>query len=132
MIPETNSSLLEIDDEHLPSKTFALDINAGRIRGNKDGREALEQAIFLILSTRRYAHLIYSWNYGSETDNLIGQPKDYAYPEIKRCITEALLQDDRILEVSDFNFSSEKSRVLVTFTAKTIFGNITTEVPINV
>lgn len=132
MIPAANSDIITADAERLPSRTYALDIDSGRIRGTTDGREALKQAIYLILNTERYAHLIYSWNYGSETNNLIGQPKDYALPEIKRLITEALLQDDRILSVEKFEFSTEKFKVLVTFTVNTIYGEIDSGVTLNV
>ncbi len=132
MIPTANSDIISADAEILPSRTYALDITAGRIRGATDGREALKQAIYLILNTERYAHLIYSWNYGAETNNLIGQPRDYALPEIKRLITEALLQDDRILNVEKFEFSTVKSKVLVSFTVNTIYGEINSEVKLDV
>lgn len=132
MIPAANSNIITADAERLTSRTYALDIDSGRIRGMTDGREALKQVIYLILNTERYAHLIYSWNYGSETNDLIGQPKDYALPEIKRLITEALLQDDRILSVEKFEFSTKKFEVLVTFTVNTIYGEIDSKVVLDV
>ena len=74
-----------------PGKTFCLD-GPGMI----DGKEAVRQAIYLILNTERYAWLIHSWNYGVELHSLIGQDPDFCIPEIERCVREALLQDDRI------------------------------------
>lgn len=102
-------------------------IEHGRIRGMVDELESLRQAIYLILSTERYAYLIYSWNYGVELVELIGQPKEYALPEIKRCITEALLQDDRITAVDGFEFETGKKTVHVTFTVHSIFGDLEVE-----
>lgn len=99
----------------------------GHIRGMVDELESLRQAIYLILSTERYAYLIYSWNYGVELVELIGQPKEYALPEIKRCITEALLQDDRITAVDGFEFEAGKKTVHVTFTVHSIFGDLEVE-----
>ncbi len=91
-------------------------------------RERLpREGIYLILSTERYAYLIYSWNYGVELVELIGQPKEYALPEIKRCITEALLQDDRITSVDGFEFETGKKTVHVTFTVHSIFGDLEVE-----
>lgn len=90
MIPKVDNDLLTLEVETQPSLTYALDIEHGRIRGMVDELESLRQAIYLILSTERYAYLIYSWNYGVELVELIGQPKEYALPEIKRCITEYL------------------------------------------
>ncbi len=124
MIPNVENDLLTLEIETQPSLTYALDVENGRIRGKVDGRESLRQAIYLILSTERYAYLIYSWNYGVELAELIGKPKEYAYPEIKRCIAEALLQDDRIEAVDSFDFKTKGKRVQVTFTVHSIFGDL--------
>lgn len=127
MIPKVDNDLLTLEVETQPSLTYALDIEHGHIRGMVDELESLRQAIYLILSTERYAYLIYSWNYGVELVELIGQPKEYALPEIKRCITEALLQDDRITAVDGFEFETEKKTVHVTFTVHSIFGDLEVE-----
>ena len=79
-----------------PGYTHKLDIDQQRVRGTTDERDAVLQAVYLILNVERYAYPIYSRNYGSELSDLIGKPKDYAMSEMKRRITEALLQDDRI------------------------------------
>lgn len=128
MIPKTDNDLRSLAVEMQPSLTYGLDIEQGRIRGKVDRIEAVRQAIYLILNTERFAYLIHSWNYGVELDGLVGQPQAYALPEIKRCITEALLQDDRITAVDGFSFENGKKTVHVTFTAHSIFGNLETEV----
>ncbi len=127
MIPKTDNDLLSLNIETQPSLTYALDIENGRIRGSVDRVEALRQAIYLILSTERYEYLIYSWDYGVELKELIGQSKEYALSEIKRRITEALTQDDRITAVEGFEFEVEKNSVHTTFTARTIFGEMEVE-----
>lgn len=132
MIPQVDNDLFSMETETQPSRTYALDIENNRIRGKVDGAESLRQAIYLILNTQRYDYLIYSWNYGAELKDLIGQPKEYALSEMKRRITEALLQDDRITDVGDFAFEAGKKSVHVTFVARTIFGDIDSEVDINV
>lgn len=128
MIPNTDNDLLAFAAETQPSLTYALDIEQGRIRGKVDRLDAVRQAIYLILNTERFAYLIHSWNYGAELKELIGQPKSYAFPEIKRCITEALLQDDRVTAVDGFSFENGKKTVHVTFKVHTIFGDLETEV----
>lgn len=127
MIPKTDDDLLTLEVETQPNLTYALDIEHGRIRGMVDNLESLRQAIYLILSTERYAYLIYSWDYGVELVELIGKPKEYALPEIKRCITEALLQDDRVTAVDGFEFETGKETVHVTFTVHSIFGDLEVE-----
>lgn len=89
-----------------------------------DKREALRQAVYLILNVERYAYPIYSRNYGSELVDLIGQPMDYAMSEMKRRITDALMQDDRITGVDDWTFETGRKSVLVRFTVYTIYGEL--------
>ncbi len=89
-----------------------------------DQRDALFQAIYLILNVERYAYPIYSWRYGVELADLIGKPKDYAMSEIKRRITEALMQDDRITAVDDWSFESGRKSVLANFKVYTIYGDL--------
>ncbi|EKN42774.1 hypothetical protein CFSAN001627_04692, partial [Clostridium botulinum CFSAN001627] len=93
---------LEMEEIIEPTKTYKIKDN--RIVGFIDNVEALKQAIALILNTERYEYLIYSWNYGSELDGVIGRQKDIAESEFKRRIKEALSQDDRINNVDNFIF----------------------------
>lgn len=58
----------------------------------------------------------------SEIGELIGRPKDYAASELKRTISEALLQDDRIEAVDNWSFEFGKKKVTATFTVTSIFG----------
>jgi len=133
MIPAT-AEILKNDFQitERPTKTFKLDIERGVVFGTIDGIEAMKQAIFLILNTERFRHIIYSWNYGSEFSDLIGKPKPLVMPELKRLITEALKQDSRITDVKDFSFTSDKGKVNVTFTVVTIFGEIESETAVTI
>ncbi|WP_342441734.1 DUF2634 domain-containing protein [Lysinibacillus sp. FSL K6-0075] len=127
MIPQNNlDEELTADFEEVvqPSRTYKLDLVRKRIVGYADGREAIEQAIYKALSTERYDHLIYTWNYGAEIGKLFGQPIPFVYSELKRLITEALTHDDRIDSVDAFSFSHIKNKVHVQFTAHTIAGEI--------
>ena len=107
-----------------PGYTHKLDIDRQRVSGMTDKREALYQAIYLILNVERYAWPIYSWRYGSEFSDLIGKAKDYAMSEMKRRITEALEQDDRITGVGSWSFETGRKTVLANFTVYTIFGEL--------
>ncbi len=107
-----------------PSLTHKLDIDRQRVRGTTDKQDAVLQAVYLILNTERYAYPIYSWNYGVELSDLIGKPKDYAMSEMKRRITEALLQDDRITGLSDWEYEAGRKSVRVSFVVHTIYGDV--------
>ena len=116
-----------------PSRTYAVNWQIGRISGTVDGMDALKQAIYKVLQTERFAHLIYSWNYGFEANRLIGQSAAYLKSEIQRLVTEALLADDRITAVENFKVSiTGKRQAAVEFTVVSVFGEteIETEVTI--
>lgn len=134
MIPATDTdiSILTLGALEMPSNTFFFDLDGRRVRGYADRREAMKQAIYLIIYTERYTYPIYSWNYGAELDGLIGQPIPYVLPEIKRRVTEALLQDDRITGVDNWEFEVRRGVVSATFTAHTIWGDIDAAAEVNV
>lgn len=126
-----------IDDIEIitePSLTYQLDLTRYRMPSLLvEGKAALEQAIYKILMTERYQYPIYSWNYGFELQDLYGKPFDYALPELKRRIREALIQDDRITEVDQFQFEpQERNSLLVTFVVHSIYGELKTIQEVNV
>ena len=129
MIPQTGENVRQDFTlaDALPSRTFRLYPETEELRGVTDGLQAVRQAVFLMLNTERYAWLIHSWDYGAELQDLIGQEVNYCIPEIERRVQEALLQDDRITEVRDFEFTVKKSEVLATFTVVSTFGNFQAE-----
>jgi phage baseplate assembly protein W len=128
MIPNINSKLQQgFQIVEQPTKTYKLDIEKGTVVGHTDHLGAIKQAIHLILNTERFNYEIYSWNYGIELFGLIGEPKEYVYAELKRRITEALTQDERIESVDAFSFSTVKNEVAVTFTVHTKIGDIQAE-----
>lgn len=133
MIPVINEQFLQdFSEVEIPSKDYSLDRAKSKINGTVEDLEALKQTIYFILNTERYEHLIYSWNYGVELADLIGQPYSYVVPELERRITEALTQDERITGVSDFSFEKNKNKVHVTFVVSTIYGSVESEVNVSV
>lgn len=130
MIP-TTANIPEFTIDAQPGLTYYLNIERDIIAGSTDNIDALQQAIYLILSTERYAHVIYSWNYGVELIDLIGREKQYVVPELKRRITEALLQDDRINSVEDFEITNNKNKYSCVFRVKSIYGTLQVEQGVN-
>lgn len=134
MIPGVVSVLKEdFEIEEQPSKDFKLYVEKNIVNGFNDGIEAVKQTIYMILNTERYRYNIYSWNYGIELEDLIGEHVTYACPEIERRIIEALTQDERILSVDAFSFDlNQKKKILVTFVVHSIFGDIDSEKVVDV
>ncbi|MCI1958826.1 MAG: DUF2634 domain-containing protein [Clostridia bacterium] len=132
MIPE-GLSTTNITVTAKPSKTYGLNINKDFIAGKKDTIEAVKQAVYLMLNTERYDWLIFSWNYGIELKDLFGKPINYVKSELKRRIKEALTQDDRISDVSDFSFEKTARNTLsVKFTVTCDYGAFESGVSVNV
>lgn len=126
MVPKTKE-ITWVRRRDLPSRTYRIDRERKRIAGLCDGLEAMRQAVWKVLETERFAHLIYSWDYGAELAGLIGKPASYLYPAIEARITEALLQDERVQGVGPFAFERQGGRVHVTCRVQTIFGALEAE-----
>lgn len=132
MIP--SSANVELTNYEIqPSLTYKLDLENKRIMGKVDNSDSVFQAVQKILSTDKYAYDIYDWNYGNELLKLVG--KEFSYIEVKlpQIIEEALLQDDRIKEISDFEITQVSiDTISVSFKVITIFStiNYTTEVKV--
>lgn len=130
MLPVINKTINV--NKNIVGKTYKIDFKNNRISENIDGIESLEQAINIILNVDRYSCLIYDWNFGSELLDLVGKNIEYVKTESKRLIKEALLQDDRIQDVSNFTFEQEKDSLLVSFLVSSIYGNIHKKVEVKV
>lgn len=103
--------------------SYTRKLTETRVNGYVDKLEAYKQAVYKILSTERYKYVIYSWDYGVELLDLIGQPVAYVVPEIEARIIEAIMQDDRTVSVDSFEFDTSKFGVVsVTFRCVSIFG----------
>lgn len=128
-----NDNLLTDNVETYPSRTYEWLLDRYRIRDYVEDLEAIKITVYHILNTERYNHMIYSWNYGVELGDLFGKPMTYAKSEVKRRIREALLRDDRIEDVDNFEIASDKDELYVTFRVVTNIGdfNMRKEVNIN-
>lgn len=132
MIPTTSGtqeeSIVEFEYKTQPDYSYKLNIESECIASYVDGLNAYKQAVYKILNTERYEHLIYSWNYGVELKNLMGKPLSYVIPELEVRIKEAVMQDDRTENVYGFQFEQPKRGVLhVTFYCKSTLGTVLME-----
>lgn len=134
MIPQNSDIDLQqdFDIEEEPTSTFKISTEKQKIIGRCDGLEAVKQAVYLILNTERFKWIIFSGNYGVEFEELYGKPIPYVLPELKRRITEALTQDDRITSVDDFDFEVIKNKVMCSFTVRSNFGDFSAGNEVNI
>jgi phage baseplate assembly protein W len=113
-----------IDEPYLPSKTYKLDLDNGRIIGKVDELEAMNQFIRKALITPRFKCLIYDSQYGSEIREITttDATREFIESEMPRLVEDALTYDPRILKVYDFSFSFKDDSVFLKFSVDTIFG----------
>lgn len=131
--PETYDFNAEFQTEQFANKTYKINFEEKRIIGEIDGLEAIKQAVYKILHTERFNCLLYSWDYGVEFENLIGKDYDFILGDLQRRIEEALLQDDRIERIENIKVNKKQNDSIdVSFVVVSKYGNITTEVNINV
>ncbi|SHO48148.1 DUF2634 domain-containing protein [Anaerocolumna xylanovorans] len=129
MIP---ANLLEddliIETEVQSSRTYGL--YPDKIQGYITDADAVWQAVYKMLNTEKYEYPIYSFDYGIALEDLIGKDPDYVVIEIERRISECLLSDERISDVTDFEFEENGDELHISFLVKSIYGdlNVTKEV----
>lgn len=133
MIPQIDSAIPidQIEVVPFPSNTYRL--TDTQIVGSVDGLSAIEQAVYHILSTERYAYAIYDDNYGVELEKYIGRSFGYLETTIQNTLQDALLQDDRILAVNVTSVTKQGiDSALVQFDVITNIGALSAEVRVNV
>ena len=122
------------DDETLDDEpTLTFKVENGRIRGKVNEKQAMIQAVDKILQTERLVYPIYSDQYGNDLNDLIGKDMGYAKVEAERMIKEALLADDRVVDV-DIDEVTEISRdtLEIKGTCVTVYGNINIDSEVSV
>ena len=133
MIPEQAIDLTNLEIENQPSRTYKLDFERKRIGGMIDNEQAIMQMVMKILSTERYAYVIYSSQYGVELDRLIGQDYDFIVSDLERTITEALTADDRVIDITDFQINKIGiDKMEVSFTVNTFDGSVDIETEVTI
>ena len=114
-----------------PSKTWIIDRNTMQVACMDEGLEAVRQAVEIALDVERFRWTIYSANFGSELDELVGQDEALITAEIPRLVEGALSQDDRVVQVEDYVFTRTGPDSLhVSFTVHTVYGDLIEEMQI--
>lgn len=109
LLPDTAAYTME---PAAPSRTWKIDWDNCRLDGTADGTEAFKQAALLALLTPRFRHTIYSFNYGSELESLIGKDRNYAAAAAPSMAEEALSVDNRFSQVKSGEFRGEGDYVI--------------------
>lgn len=125
LTPDLNIQVPDLfSSEIQPTRTYSLDPDTGEIGRPIDGLAAMKQFIIKALRTIRYEYIIYPDSYGAETDTVVGRDSSAGFTEseLPRVITEALIYDERISEVRNFDIEQQGDSVTATFTVVTVEG----------
>lgn len=114
-------------------KEYGIDFQTGQLTGKiVEGIEAIKVWIWLCLHTERFRHAIYSADYGTSFEQYIGHvlSDEYINTDCESEISDALLINEYIESIEDFEAVKDGEHLRVSFRALTKFGN--TEVDENV
>lgn len=132
---EDDEELIEEYEEELPEpREYEIDPKTGQLTGRiVTGIEAIKIWIYLALNTPRYRYTIFTWNYGNESEDLIGKgyTKEATQSELERMTEECLLECPYIRSISNLETQFDKSMLTITLTVNTDYGDFRQEVEIN-
>lgn len=94
------------------------------------GAEAVKVWCWRALHVVRRRHSIYSWDYGSEVEELVGQPctREVKESEAVRYVREALAPNPYITEVRQVDAAFHDTTIALTCTISTVYGEVTVRV----
>lgn len=129
-LPQGASFPSVISAQRQPSRTWYINKVTNRIEGETENQDAARQAVEIILNTERFRWQIYKPYSGVQWDGLIGQDPGYVGANLLRRVSEALLMDDRILDVEDFDFSIQGDYLTATMAVNTVYGKTRADVEV--
>lgn len=90
------------------------------------GIDALEVWIYKAILTDRFEHPIYSWDYGTELTDLVGQKfsKGLTESEAFRYIKEALMINPYINDVDNLGVAFDGDTVTIKIAVDSVYGGV--------
>ena len=108
-------------------REYGIDFSTGQLTGLiVEGLEAIKVWIWNCLHTERFRHAIYSWQYGAEYEQYIGETisDDYLQSDCMVETEEALTVNPYITGITDFSAALDGTTLHITFTVETTIGEI--------
>ena len=128
-----DNGLLEVSNNNLPLyKECAWDFVNDRaifIDGSPKivyGNEGIKVWIYKAIKTNRYQYDIYTWDYGSEIESLIGKGFQIGFikSETKRYIEEALSVNPYITKINKIDVDFKKDVLTAYVDLETVYGRL--------
>lgn len=112
---------------------YGVDFDTGQLTGAKvGGIEAIKVWIWNALHTQRFRHAIYSWDYGADMEQYVGQAvsEEFLNTDCHDEVEETLLISPYITGIENFRVALDGDSLQLTFVVRTVYGD--TEVTTNV
>lgn len=112
-------------------REYGVNFETGELTGEiVEENEAIKVWIYFALHTPRYRYLIYSWDYGNELEDLVGQsyPQEFLNTEVQSLVEDCLFVNENITGLSDFEVECINDKLKISFTANTIYGEVDIDV----
>lgn len=120
-IKEENGQVVKVPRE------YGINFRTGQLTGKiVEGIEAIKVWIWLCLHTERFRHAIYSADFGTSFEQYIGHvlSDEYINTDCESEITDALLINEYIESIEDFEAVRNSDSLDIKFRVVTKFGNI--------
>ena len=108
-------------------REYGVNFETGQMTGTiVEGLEAIKVWIWNCLHKERYRYALYSWAYGAEFEQYIGETlsDEYLQTDCEAETTEALLVNPYITALEDFAVSMSGSKLTISFKVRTTFGEM--------
>jgi len=130
ILPENVDLRTELKYAAQPTNTFIIDWTSKQVSRMDSGLDAMRQAVEIILQNERYHWQIYTSNFGSELEGLVGEEYAFIVSELPRRILDAFSVDRRILSAENFVFEERSGSLHCAFDVITVFGTIREEMAV--
>ncbi len=120
-IREEDSQVVKLPRE------YGIDFQTGQLTGKiVEGLEAIKVWIWLCMHTERFRHAIYSADYGTSLEQYIGHmlSEEYINTDCESEITDALLINEYIESIEDFEAVRNSDSLNISFRVVTKFGSL--------
>jgi hypothetical protein len=117
--------IAEVSEEPAAPVEWGVSFETGKPTGALvRGAEAVKVWAWYALQIPRYRYAMYTWDYGTETEELIGSTAspEYINSEVKRMVEECLLVNPFITGIEDFKGEITEDVLTISMRLITPFG----------
>lgn len=107
-------------------REYGLNFETGKLTGKiVTGIDAICVWAYLALKARRYKWVIYSWTYGDEVYDLLGNSysEEYLQSEVQRYMEECLFENEHITAIEELSVSQVNEVLHIQFKLVTDIGS---------